>query len=226
LRARCVLPAAAAAAQHHTASTTTRGSSDDNQQQQQQQLLKQWCQQSSIYYSNYPLHRAAEARTDEARLAAWFNAAHARATPIAGGKVLLRSCDSSPDSISSSSGDTSLAPVWVSPAAELGGALAAAGESGEPPLFLGLDDAGVPHFVVQVSQAVADGVAAAHGGQWRSARTAGPDMAREDAAVMAVASGLAAWNADSQFHGATGAQTTPQVCVCVCVRLSLEPFPG
>eukprot|EP00775_Hariotina_reticulata_P003617 gene3617-3881_t len=79
-----------------------------------------------------------------------------------------------------------------------------------PPLFLGLDESNTPHFAVQISRSQQEGLAASQGGHWVVARTAGPDMGASDAAVVAVASGLAQWHLDSQYHGASGSKTLPQ----------------
>jgi hypothetical protein len=79
------------------------------------------------------------------------------------------------------------------------------------PLLLGLDAAGAPHFAVAVAKGAADALAASHAASWLSARVAGPELSRQDAALMAVASGLAVWNLDTQYHGASGAKTLPQV---------------
>jgi len=173
-------------------------SQQQERQARQQQLQQQWYEQSSVYYSNYPLNRAAEQRRDEKQLAAWFDAPNVQVTPVLGSKVLLRTTSTS----------NKYCPVWVSPAADLGAALGTA----VPPLFLGLDSNGTPHFAVQIAAAAAaDDLAASQAASWVSARTAGPDMSLSDAALMAVASGLAQWNLDTQYHGTSGATTLPKV---------------
>lgn len=184
--------------------------------QRQQQQHRHWSDSSSIYYSNYPLDRAPEQRKNETQLSEWFNGASARVTPVMGSKVLLltgtldsrdsNSADGNGGS-SSSSASPRYRPVWLSPAAELG----TAAVPSVPPLFLGLDANGNPHFAVQVTADAGRDLTAAHGASWVSARIAGPDMSRQDAALMAVASGLAQWNLDSQHHGATGEVTLAQV---------------
>lgn len=183
-------------------SVTEQPGSANQRRQQQEQLQQEWFEQSSVYYSNYPLNRAAERRTDEAQLSQWFNAPNTRVTPVLGPKVLLL-----PNSTSST--PAKFHPVWVSPAADLGAAL----NPSVPPLFLGLDPSGAAHFAVQVSKEAAEQLAASHEASWVSARVAGPDLTRQDAALMAVASGLAQWNLDTQYHGASGANTLPQVGV-------------
>jgi hypothetical protein len=180
---------------------------------------QRWSEQSTVYYSNYPLDRAAEARRDEAQVMAWFNAADARVTPVNGSRILVTqqqaaaaaSNDNSSTASAASTAQSSsqqqqqqqqsavLQPVWISPASELTCALNAA----VPPLFLGLDrTTGAPHFAMQVAAAEVDALAASYGARWVSARNAGPEMSRSDAALMAVASGLAQWNLDAQHHGA------------------------
>lgn len=184
--------------------TTTQPGSAAQRRQRQEQLQQQWFEQSSVYYSNYPLSRAAERRTDEAQLSQWFNGPDARVTPVLGPRVLLL-----PSTNSTNSTTAKFRPVWVSPAADLGAAL----NPSVPPLFLGLDAAGAAHFAVQVSKEAAEQLAASHEATWLSARAAGPDLSRQDAALMAVASGLAQWNLDTQYHGGSGANTLPQVRV-------------
>jgi NADH pyrophosphatase NudC (nudix superfamily) len=127
-----------------------------------------------------------------------------------GSKILVSPANNNTTASSSSSSSTGAKyiPVWVSPAAELGAAL----DSRVPPLFLGLDPSNkAPHFAVQVTKDSADSLASNHAAHWVAARSAGPDMSRSDAALMAVAAGLAQWNLDTQFHGASGAPTLPQV---------------
>lgn len=165
---------------------------------------RQWYEQSTLYYSNYPLDRAAEARKNEAQVLAWFNAPNTRVTPVNGSRILVTKQESpstaSPADSSrsdtgsswySSTGSNSAAsngdvrsllqPVWISPAAELGVAL----NPDVPPLFLGLDpDTKTPHFAVQVAASEVDSIASSNGASWVSARTAGPDMNRTDAALM------------------------------------------
>jgi hypothetical protein len=172
------------------------------------QASQRWSEQSTVYYSNYPLDRAAETRRDEAQVMAWFNAADARITPVNGSRILVTQPSGSSNGSSNANvaGTTAqqdsqqalLQPVWVSPATELSCALNAA----VPPLFLGLDrTTGAPHFAVQVAAAEVEGLAGSYSARWVSARNAGPEMARSDAALMAVASGLAQWNLDAQYHG-------------------------
>lgn len=56
-------------------------------------------------------------------------------------------------------------------------------------VFLGLDAKGQPYFAVEVTSLEgAKAVAAATGGEWRSARVAGPELADGDASLVAVAS--------------------------------------
>lgn len=197
-------------------------------------VSKQWSEESSMYYSNYPLDRAAEARKNEAQVMAWFNSPSARVTPVNGSRILVttrappaaltdpsgNSSSSSNNSSSSSNGTNgsdgawlaaeqpaSLQPVWISPASELSCTVHPA----VSPLFLGLDyTSQAPHFAVQVAPADIESLASSYNARWVPARTAGPDLSRPDAALMAVASGLAQWNLDAQYHGATGSQTLPQ----------------
>lgn len=168
---------------------------------------------SSIFYSDYPLDRAAEARSDAAQLSAWLASPSARATPVCGSRVLVqRAAAASSNSNSDGGSSASCAPVWLPPSSPQ--LQRDAAHAAVPPIFLGLgrDTAQAPHFAVAVQQgAAADALAAATGGSWVSARNAGPDMAPGDAALVAVASGLAAWNVDSQFNGANGSPTQPQV---------------
>jgi hypothetical protein len=141
---------------------------------------------------------------------AWFNAADARITPVNGSRILVTqpsgssngsSSANTNDAASTASQDeqqTLLQPVWVSPASELTCAVNAA----VPPVFLGLDrTTGAPHFAVQVAAAEVEGLAGSYSARWVSARNAGPEMVRSDAALMAVATGLAHWNLDAQYHG-------------------------
>eukprot|EP00878_Enallax_costatus_P032153 GHUV01035263.1.p1 GENE.GHUV01035263.1~~GHUV01035263.1.p1 ORF type:complete len:396 (+),score=114.99 GHUV01035263.1:194-1381(+) len=195
---------------------------------------RQCYEQSTLYYSNYPLDRAAEFRKDEAQVLSWFNAPDARVTPVNGSRILVReqklpftetadnnsnTSDSGSSwyagmsegtanpSSNSSSRRAVLQPVWVSPASDLGVAV----NQDVPPLFLGLDpDTRSPHFAVQIAASAAEGLASSFGASYVDARTAGPEMSRTDAALMAVASGLAQWHLDSQYHGATGSKTTPR----------------
>jgi hypothetical protein len=185
--------------------TTAAGVQQQEQQSRQQQLQQQWFQQSSVYYSNYPLDRAPEQRRDESQLLQWFNAPNTRVTPVMGSKILV----SPPSTTTSSSTGTKYTPIWVSPAAELGAAL----DPRVPPLFLGLDPSNnnAPHFAVQVTKDATEALASSHTAHWMAARSAGPDMSRSNAALMAVAAGLAQWNLDTQYHGASGAPTLPQV---------------
>jgi hypothetical protein len=206
-RASAAAAAGAAGQQQQPVTTAAAGTSNTAEQQRvkQEQLQQQWFQQSDVYYSNYPLNRAAEQRRDEAQLEAWFNAPNTRVTPVMGSRVLLLPSNSS--SSSSSSSGAKYHPVWVSPAAELGAAL----NPFVPPIFLGLDASGAPHFAVQVTRESSEQLATSHQASWLAARAAGPDMSRGDAALLAVASGLAQWNLDTQYHGTTGAQTLPRV---------------
>lgn len=202
-RSRGASAAAGAAGQQPvTTATADPISIAEQQRAKQDQLQQQWFQLSDVYYSNYPLNREAEQRRDEAQLEAWFNAPNTRATPVMGSRVLLLSG-------SSSSSGARYHPVWVSPAAELGAAL----NPSVPPIFLGLDASGAPHFAVQVTRESSEQLAASHAASWLTARAAGPDMSRADAALLAVASGLAQWNLDTQYHGTTGAQTLPRVII-------------
>jgi NADH pyrophosphatase NudC (nudix superfamily) len=194
------------------ASTSTGGvgpaAATPQQQEQrtkQEHLQQQWFQQSNVYYSNYPLNRAAEQRRDEEQLQTWFNAPNTQVTPVLGSRVLLT--HTATTTTSSSSSIAKYHPVWVSPAAELGVSM----NTSVPPLFLGLDSTGAPHFAVQVTKDSAEELSARHAASWLAARAAGPNMSRSDAALVAVASGLAQWNLDTQYHGASGAQTLPRV---------------
>ena len=117
----------------------SQAGSPSQQHSRQEQLQQQWFDQSSVYYSNYPLNRAQEQRSNEEQLTQWFNAPNARVTPVLGPKVLLTPSTTStqpPASSSSTSAGTTpvkYQPVWVSPAADLGAAL----NPSVPPLFLG-----------------------------------------------------------------------------------------
>lgn len=215
LRHQHCLVAASATQGHQQISTEALADKlKQDQRTQQAQLQQQWFQQSDVYYSNYPLNRASDQRRDEEQLHKWFNEPKARVTPVMGSKILLTTSSNSKSdngngntSNSSSSGTVKYHPVWVSPAAELGAALSPT----VPPLFLGLDSQGAPHFAVQVTRESGSQLADIHAASWLAARAAGPDMSRTDAALMAVASGLAQWNLDTQYHGASGAQTLPKV---------------
>ena len=207
------------------------------QQQQQQQRQRQrqrqrdadlvtaqlaWNEQSTALYSNYPLDRAPEARADAARVDEWLHSPEARTLLLCGSRVLVRRSTSTtnPESDGESDGDSGgsggsggsdgsgpqLQPVWVSPAAPL----AAAADAAIPALFLGLQPGtGAPHFAVSLPRSgpAADAAAAAHGGEWLPARSAGPELAPAQAALVAVASGLAAWHVDAAHCGASGAPT-------------------
>jgi pyruvate/2-oxoglutarate dehydrogenase complex dihydrolipoamide acyltransferase (E2) component len=208
-QARRMLAAAQASQQGASSAATTApaaAAAAAAASERARQASQRWSEQSTLYYSNYPLDRAAEARRDEAQVMAWFNAADARITPVNGSRILLtqQSGSSNGSSSPTDAGSTAAAqqallqPVWVSPASEL----TCAANAAVPPLFLGLDcTTGAPHFAVQVAAAEVDGLAGSYSARWVSARTAGPEMARSDAALMAVASGLAQWNLDAQYHG-------------------------
>eukprot|EP00879_Flechtneria_rotunda_P031381 GHRR01034277.1.p1 GENE.GHRR01034277.1~~GHRR01034277.1.p1 ORF type:complete len:428 (+),score=118.51 GHRR01034277.1:412-1695(+) len=225
---------ATAAAERSTADSKANASSQ----------AKQWYEQSSLFYSNYPLNRAADARRDADQVLAWFNSPNARVTPVNGSHILVTKDTQtaafygdaegvSPSASSnSSSNDASIPgttsnngssgngqesapaavqatsqPVFISPAAELGLAL----HPDVPPLFLGLSNASTPFFAVQIASAsIANDIASHYNAKWVSARTAGPELSRVDAALMAVASGLAQWHLDAQYHGSTGSKTQPQ----------------
>lgn len=207
----------------HVATTAGAGTSSSTSPQQtqqehsdrQQQLQQQWFADSRVYYSNYPLNRAQEQRRDEAQLTAWFNAPNARVTPVMGSKVLLfdNTANANTNTTNTTNTNNRYTPVWLSPAAELGAAISQEQSTVVPPLFLGLDpSSGAPHFAVQVTHEACKQLASAHpGSAWLAARSAGPDMSRQDAALMAVASGLAQWNLDAQYHGASGEKTLPRV---------------
>jgi hypothetical protein len=199
------------------------------------QASQRWSEQSTVYFSNYPLDRAAEARQNEAQVMAWFNAPDARLTPVNGARILVHQ-EASATAANSSNGSSSTngtastppqqqqavpQPVWVSPASELTCAVNAA----VPPLFLGLDrTTGAPHFAVQVAAAEVEALAGSYAARWVSARNAGPEMSRSDAALMAVASGLAQWNLDVQYHGAWRCGGG-MWCLC-CYRVPVEGCYG
>jgi NAD+ diphosphatase len=76
------------------------------------------------------------------------------------------------------------------------------------PLFLGCHpETDTPHFAIQVTPGAETLLAAEDGCTWLPARTAGPSLSPQDAALMAVASGLATWNLSAQYHGTSGAKT-------------------
>jgi hypothetical protein len=117
----------------------SQAGSPTQQHSRQEQLQQQWFDQSSVYYSNYPLNRAQEQRSNEEQLTQWFNAPNARVTPVLGPKVLLTPTTASTQPPASTNSTAAGAtpvkhqPVWVSPAADLGAAL----NPSVPPLFLG-----------------------------------------------------------------------------------------
>lgn len=190
--------------------STTAGRPASNQQLRSttSSYHRQWYEQSTLYYSNYPLDRAAELRKDESQVTTWFNASNARVTPVNGSRILVTKLEgpststadnnssmskdgshwysggsngNDPSSSSRGSGHTHLQPVWVSPAADLGVAL----NPDVPPLFLGLDpQTGSPYFAAQIAASAAEGCASSCAASWVIARTAGPDMTRTDAALM------------------------------------------
>lgn len=154
-----------------------------------------------IFYSDYPLDRAAEIRKDEAKLSELYQSSTAKVLPVLGTKVLVHD-DSSNNTTNSNRLPTpqSLWPAWVVPAT----AVNTATHSCMAPIFLGLDAQAVPHFAAYIHPEQADIVANQYQGKWASCRTAGPMMSNPDASVAAVASGLVQWHLDSMFHGASG----------------------
>jgi hypothetical protein len=117
-----------------------------------------------IFYSAYPLDRAAELRADAGKLEQLLRHPRARLLPVSGSRALFvpaqRPAGSGDggDGNGAGCGDggAALAPAWVSPAAEAGAAL----DARVPPLFLGLDASGAPSFAGQVARDAADAVAA------------------------------------------------------------------
>ncbi|PNH05742.1 hypothetical protein TSOC_007972, partial [Tetrabaena socialis] len=210
------------------------------------------------YYSQFPLDRHAEWRRDQPMLDALMARPDARIVPLLRDKVLVRPTvvpTAVPTAPTAPAGPAEappplLHPVLLSPAdlAAADGAdpeptadAATAANRQPPPLplvFLGTDAAGAPYFAAAVaSPAAAAALAAAQpGSEWRSARAAGPDLARGDASLLAVASGLMTWHATNGFSAATGAPSRPspggysrkcglvrvRTCVCVLFDVSFQ----
>jgi NAD+ diphosphatase len=163
----------------------------------------QWYEQSPMFYSNYPLDRAPALRKDPALLQQLLQLPAARTMLVAGRKLLVQSAPGTPAGTSSSA--QQLSPVWFeSPSSYL----AAAGEPSLGPLFLGLDpETSAPCFAIQVKPSAEAGLTNEGRYSWAVARNAGPSMCAADAALAAVATGLAQWNLDARYHGSSGKQT-------------------
>ncbi|GBF93962.1 hypothetical protein Rsub_06211 [Raphidocelis subcapitata] len=163
-----------------------------------------------IFYSAYPLDRAAHLRHDEARLQQLLAQPAARLLPVCGGRVLVtpaagRDGGNGGNGGGGEGGGAAQRLAWVVPAAD---ALAHLDPS-VPPLLLGLDAAGAPHFGGHASLAGADALAAAAapGARWAAARGVGPELDAGEAALAATAAGLTQWHLSSLYAGATGEAT-------------------
>jgi hypothetical protein len=157
--------------------------------------------QEPIFYSAYPLDRAAELRQDAAKQEQLLRDPRARLLPISGSRALVapypaqkqggeqqqrqqqQQGHEGQQQAAEDPGPT-LAPAWVTPASEAAGTL----DPGVPPLFLGLDDAGAPSFAGQVARAAADALPESLPGSRR-----------------ARAAGAGAWGAGDAGSGACGA---------------------
>ena len=179
--------------------------------------LLQWQSESDIFYSNYPLDRAVDKRRDAAWVQDAFKSPGALVTPVRGSKVLLQQSDHNSSSVSSSSSISNdsnsssssrnhhLQPVWLTSDHH---DIPTIMDPETEPLFLGCNPkTRAPYFALQITPEAEQLLAAEPNWNWLPARTAGPSLSPEDAALMAVASGLAAWNRSAQYHGTSGAKT-------------------
>jgi hypothetical protein len=111
-----------------------------------------------IFYSAFPLDRAAHLRSDAAAMSRLLADPAARLLPVSGARVLVRDGRGPPQAAAAAAaGEGGLSLAWVAPAAEAVPSL----DPDVPPLFLGLDASGAPHFGGQVSRAAGDALAGA-----------------------------------------------------------------
>jgi hypothetical protein len=149
------------------------------------------------WYSHFPLDRRADKRKGAAFIAALAQRPDARLVALTGkgDRALLRkrpAAEGSDDPVAArATYELALlhpASAWLSRID-----LAAPGAAR---VFLGTDADGTPYFAAVLSDtiAVAEALSAAGGAEagveWRSARVAGPDLEKGEAAVLAVAAGL------------------------------------
>jgi hypothetical protein len=165
------------------------------------------------FYSQYPLDRMAYIRRDQERLSELLASDKAVLVPLTRDKVLVRRI-----------GPSTLVPVLLTPAAPY----IAQQAQGATTIFLGVDAAGAPYFAVDASDpaGLAQAGRAACGAsdadvQWVNARAAGTELSPGDAALLAVASGLAQWHACEWAHDHTHTththtHTHKEFHYCVC----------
>lgn len=138
------------------------------------------------YYSQYPLDRLAYIRRDTERLSELWASDTAVLVPLARDKVLVQR--TSP---------TTVAPVLLRPAA----AYATDAQQAASAIFLGVDATGAPYFAMDAAADPTPIIEQARVAtedadvQWVNARVAGAELSPGDAALLAVASGLAQWHA-------------------------------
>jgi NADH pyrophosphatase NudC (nudix superfamily) len=188
-----------------SAATSTGQPPKQQQQQPPSSAAPPSAHNNPIFYSAYPLDRAAAARHDPEQLSRLLAHPAARLLPVSGAKALVVAPSTPPPSSAAApTGGPELSLAWLTPASDALPSL----DPEIPPLFLGLDSAGAPHFGGQVAKPAADALAAAvPGARWAVARTAGPALGPGDAALVATACGLAQWHQASLFGGATGEAT-------------------
>lgn len=139
------------------------------------------------FYTEFPLNRSAELRTDKSHLESLYAAPTTLLIPHANGKFLVQRKAEGPYKVS--------IPFMLRNPAGLGDELLAPGAI---KVFLGIDsESGSAVF----SAEVADSKAAWIPGEdceWVNARSEGPMMTPKDAALIATASGLASWHAKAR----------------------------
>jgi hypothetical protein len=95
---------------------------------------------SGVFYAQYPLTRAEHVRPDAQQLAALLSSQAARLLLLSGSKVLVT--PAAPADGAPTADAKLLRPVWVQPAGDAAALL----DPAVAPIFLGLDQGGVPHF--------------------------------------------------------------------------------
>lgn len=149
------------------------------------------------FYTDFPLNRAAELRSDKAKLSELFLSPTSILIPSHEGKFLIKKTKDA-------EGKPLSVPFMLRNPSTYGDELSSL------KVFLGLDassDAAV--FTAEILNPAAPWIADS-GAAWAQARSEGPMMTEKDAALMATASGLTAWHAKNKFCGRCGGKLGPR----------------